>query len=169
MTILWATLPAAIILASAATCFESKPELPRTATDQQEGARLTADGTSAQAGKSVPLRVRLANEGSDDVSFGVDRGSNWPIWRVELIDKDGKAVPRTRFGALPTVFGSSQLRIVKPGEGTDLSYGNLALLYDLTVAGDYEAIISLDVGLGGGESPKRVKLKLKVKITIEEP
>jgi hypothetical protein len=144
---------------------------------EKDGVRLTATCVTAKAGLPVKLRLELSNNGPSQASLAYDRYEKkrqLPIVKIELVGADGKAVLLTRYGYKHSQSGedikvSGTERDFATGDRFDVSVPNLALIYDLTVPGEYDATITACVQIGTPGSRSSIELKVKTKVTIEEP
>lgn len=175
---MWATYrrPVAFLIAAAWSAAPSgggrAEDVPRpkwnpetVAGDQKEAddVQLAAEMPKrVAAGMPVPLWVEVANNRREEVWFGHNRSSRWPV-TVEVETRDGKPVPLTRYGGTESKeprVGSFQRYTVQPGKSrSDIGVKNLALVYDLTLPGQYRARVSRPVRVGREDDPRRIELK----------
>lgn len=125
------------------------------------GLYLTATVPPApKAGHPLPVTVKLDNRSAGPVTLFWDTAEPFRL-AVVLTDAAGKAVPLTRLGKRETGVvepgepilnrdGSIRSVRVHPGRPEDVSIDNLALYYDLTVAGEYVLTLRAWVGDAGG-------------------
>jgi len=108
------------------------------------------------AGESLPLEVVIRNKGKDVVRYGpTDAG--YGDFQILVVDAAGKGGPLTRMGKAsgvvtrPARFAKFTPKPIRPGEACAIRF-NLALLYDLTLAGKYGASVAVEIYPAG--SPK---------------
>ena len=133
-----------------------------------------------RAGSPVPLTVILKNSGKENANLQLFVGNGLPFVALAVEDKKGNSTPLTlrgkkylyptdRADVILAGEGSFRARTLKPAQTSDLSVENLALFYDLTLAGDYSVTVEKTLRIGSGEATRKVRLKAKVQFTIENP
>ena len=156
------------------------PPSGRFGSVEADGCKLEVELPNApEAGSPVCVRAKIINTGKVPLLVVWQKQAALPFDVV--LKADGKPVPLTRYGVkriaptermdqLRLLHGSTRGSHLKPGESHEEEIPNLALYYDLTVPGEYDLTVSRYVTIGGWNSKKGVRLRVKgLRLTISNP